>query len=188
MHRRDFLASAAALASLAAARPAAAGGEGAHAFRFASLDGGELALADWAGKPILVVNTASMCAFTPQYDALQALWDKYRDRGLIVVGAPSRDFGRQEYDDAAKIKDFCEVNFSIDFPMTEIVKVKGAGAHPFYAWAREAGRTRDLPAPRWNFHKYLIAPDGALAAAWGSTTPPDAPEIRAAIEAMLPAG
>jgi glutathione peroxidase len=186
MDRRRFLT----LAAVAGLAPAAgrAQPQGAHAFRFDSIDGGKVALADWAGRPILVVNTASRCAFTPQYDALQALWDGRRDRGLVVLGAPSRDFGRQEYEDEGAIKDFCEVNFAIDFPMTRLVKVKGPDAHPFYAWAREAGRTQDLPAPRWNFHKYLVAPDGSLAGAWGSSTPPDHPEILAAIDALLPAG
>jgi len=186
MDRRRFLTLAAATGFAPAALRATP--QGAHAFDFASIGGGRLALSDYAGRPILVVNTASRCAFTGQYEALQALWDAQRDRGLVVIGAPSRDFGRQEYEDEAAIKDFCEVNFAIDFPMTELVRVKGPSAHPFYAWARDAGRAQDLPSPRWNFHKYLIAPDGRLAGAWGSATPPDHPEILAAVEALLRAG
>ncbi|MEO0682691.1 MAG: glutathione peroxidase, partial [Pseudomonadota bacterium] len=148
MRRRSFLAVAA--ATLAAPRLARAETGSAHGFRFESLDaeGGEIALSDFAGRPVLVVNTASRCAFTPQYEALQDLWDAYRDRGLAVIGAPSRDFGRQEYAEASKIKEFCEVNFAIDFPMTRLVKVKGRDAHPFYAWAAREG---DFAAPRWNF-------------------------------------
>ncbi|MGM0585071.1 MAG: hypothetical protein ACQEUZ_10515, partial [Pseudomonadota bacterium] len=115
--RRAFLA----LPILAmAAPPLRAAGPGAHAFRFRALaePGGEIRLSDYAGRPALVVNTASRCGFTPQYDGLQALWDAYRDRGLVVIGAPSRDFGRQEYEDETRIKEFCETNFAIDFPMT----------------------------------------------------------------------
>ena len=190
MRRRTFLSRTVfGLGAAAVALPGLAEQTGtAHAFRFESLDvdGGEIALADYAGRPVLIVNTASRCGFTPQYDGLQALWDRFRDRGLTVVGAPSRDFGRQEFEDAEKIKDFCEVNFAIDFPMTSLVRVKGADAHPFYAWAREAGRAKDMPEPRWNFHKYLVAPDGSLAGSWGSSTRPDDPELRAAIEGLLP--
>lgn len=183
--RRAFLALGA--GALAAPRMARAG-VSAHGFGFASLGqpDGKLRLSDYAGRPVLVVNTASRCGFTPQYDGLQALWDRYRDRGLVVIGAPSRDFGRQEFEDSARIKDFCEVNFAIDFPMTELVRVKGADAHPFYAWARGAAAAADLPAPRWNFHKYLVGPNGTLAGAWDSATPPEAPEISRAIEALLP--
>lgn len=186
MRRRSFLAAAAAV--LAAPRLAEASStRSAHGFRFASLDveGGEIALSDYAGKPVLIVNTASRCAFTPQYEALQDLWDGYRARGLVVIGAPSRDFGRQEYESASKIKEFCEVNFAIDFPMTHLVKVKGREAHPFYAWAAKAGD--DFPAPRWNFHKYLLDGDGRLVGAWGSQTRPTDPEILDALEPLLPA-
>lgn len=186
MRRRTFLAlGAGALAAPKLARAAA----NAHGFRFEALadPSGEIRLGDYAGRPVMVVNTASRCGFTPQYDGLQALWSRYRDRGFVLVGAPSRDFGRQEFEDAGKIKAFCEVNFAIDFPMTEPVRVKGADAHPFYAWAREAAAAADLPAPRWNFHKYLLGPDGRLADAWDSATPPEAPEIARAVEALLPA-
>ena len=106
---------------------------------FPSIDGGTLDLADFRGGPVLVVNTASRCGSTPQYDGLQALWERYRDRGLTVVGVPSRSFG-QELDSAAAVKDFCEVNFAVDFPMTGLVEVTGPGAHPFYAWAAGQGQ------------------------------------------------
>ena len=185
MDRRTFLAAAAAAAASPPLR-LAADPAGAHAFVFDSIEGGVFEMAAYAGRPILVVNTASRCAFTPQYDALQALWDAQRNKGLVVLGAPSRDFGRQEYEDSAKIKEFCSVNFAIDFPMTELVRVKGEAAHPFYAWARDEARRRDLPTPRWNFHKYLVGPDGSLAGAWGSNTPPDHPEILAAVRKLLP--
>lgn len=147
---------------------------------FASIDGGELRLSDWAGQPVLVVNTASLCGFTPQYEGLQALWDTYRDRGLVVLAVPSDDF-RQELDDAAAVKEFCEVNFGLTLPMTDITPVKGEGAHPVYQWFREeAGFT-----PRWNFSKVLIGRDGRVAGTWGSQTAPLSPQIRAAVEAQL---
>lgn len=188
--RRDFLA----LSAMAFAAPALAARaeqRNAHAFVFAALDdpSGEIRLAEFAGRPVLVVNTASRCGFTPQYDGLQALWERWRDRGLVVIGAPSRDFGRQEFEDEGEIKSFCEVNFAIDFPMTELVKVKGPQAHPFYAWAAEAAQAdpRDLPTPRWNFHKYLVGPDGGLAAAFDTSVEPQDPALNRAIAALLPA-
>ena len=107
----------------------------AHQFTFDSIEGGELPLSDFAGKAVLVVNTASRCGFTPQYSELQELWSRYRSRGLVVLGVPSNDFGGQEPGTKAEIKTFCEVNFDVDFPMTDKVRVKGDEAHPFYAWA-----------------------------------------------------
>lgn len=165
---------------------ASAGAEpppGAFAYSFVAIDGEPMPLAQWQGRPVLVVNTASMCGFTPQYTGLQALWERYRERGLVVLGVPSADFGGQEYDDNAQIKSFCEVNFAVDFPMTEKVQVKGSGTHPLFAWLRaQAG---DAAGPRWNFWKYLIAPDGSLAGYWPSQTEPDAAPLTAAIEARL---
>lgn len=149
----------------------------AHQFSFPSIDGGAIVLADNAGAPTLVVNTASRCGFTEQYDGLQALWETYRDQGLLLVGVPSNDF-RQELADEAAVKHFCEVNFGIDFPMTEILNVRGAAASPFFAWVGEQNA-----APRWNFHKYLLDGDGDLVRAYPSTTPPRA--IARDIEALL---
>lgn len=156
----------------------------AHEFVFPGIDGGFLRLAEFSGRPVLVVNTASRCGFTYQYDGLQALYDRYRARGLVVLGVPSDDFGGQELASEAEVKSFCAVNFSIDFPMTAITRVRGDGAHPFYAWA--AGELGPDKTPRWNFHKYLVGPDGALVSAFGTRTEPDAPEVVAAIEALLP--
>lgn len=147
---------------------------------FASIDGGTLSVEDWRGHPVLVVNTASLCAFTPQYEGLQALYDEYRDRGLIVLAVPSADF-RQELESEAEVKDFCEVNYDLDLPMTEITSVRGATAHPFFAAVRdEAGFE-----PNWNFNKILIGPDGEVAGTWRSLAKPTAPTIRRAIEAAL---
>ncbi len=156
----------------------------AHAFSFRSIDGTPLPLSDFRGKALLVVNTASQCGFTPQYAGLEALWQRYRDRGLVVLGVPSNDFGSQEPGSAAAIKEFCAVNFDIDFPLAEKTHVRGADAHPFYRWAAEQAGL--LGVPRWNFHKYLIAPDGRLLDWFSSVTPPDAERLRHAVEAALP--
>ncbi|MEM0937810.1 MAG: glutathione peroxidase [Pseudomonadota bacterium] len=158
----------------------AAGAGPAEPFSFPSIDGGTLSLGDWAGRPVLVVNTASRCAFTPQYDALQALYDIYRDRGLVVLAVPSNDF-RQELASEAEVRAFCEVNFGLDLPMTEILSVRGRDAHPFYRWMDEVHGFR----PRWNFNKVLLGPDGAPVATFGSQTKPTAREVTARIEAML---
>lgn len=157
----------------------------AHEFSFRSIDGGPLPLSRYRGKVLLVVNTASLCGFTPQYADLQAVWQRYRKRGLIVLGVPSNDFGGQEPGSEAKIKQFCEVNFDVDFPMTSKVRVKGAEAHPFYQWAsRKLGAKA---APKWNFHKYLVDPKGRIVAWYPSATRPTAPEVTRTIERHLPA-
>lgn len=150
---------------------------GAHAFVFESIDGGPLALADYAGRPVLVVNTASRCGYTYQYAGLQELWERYRERGLVVLGVPSGDF-RQELASEKEVKAFCAVNFSIDFPMTAITSVRGPDAHPFFAWAAKIEE-----APSWNFNKYLVAPDGALIGHWGSQVRPAS--LAEEIEALL---
>ena len=156
---------------------------GAYDFVFESIDGEKLPLNAFRGKVILVVNTASRCGFTRQYKALQSLWSKYRNQGLIVLGIPSNDFGRQEPADESEIKTFCEVNFNVDFPMTSKVNVKGESAHPFYKWARD--EMGSIAIPRWNFHKYLIAADGRLIDWFASTTDPESKRLVSAIEALL---
>jgi glutathione peroxidase len=156
----------------------------AYQFEFGSLDGGTLPLASWRGHPVLVVNTASFCGYTPQYRDLEALWRRYRERGLVVLGVPSNDFGAQEPGSAAEIKQFCETNYQIDFPLTEKYRVIGGGAHPFYRWV--AAQLGEAGTPRWNFHKYLIGPDGTLAGAWPSQIGPLDPAITGEIETMLP--
>lgn len=147
---------------------------------FENIDGGTLNLSQWAGQPVLVVNTASRCGFTPQYEGLQALYDAYRDKGLVVLAVPSDDFN-QELDSAEAVKDFCEITFGLDLPMTDITPVKGADAHPFF----QSVKAQTGFSPKWNFNKILIAPDGSVAGTWGSTTRPDARPIRRAIEALL---
>ena len=154
----------------------------AHDFEFKSIDGKPMKMSAFAGKPVLVVNTASKCGLTPQYAGLQALAEKYRDR-LVVLGVPSNDFGGQEPGSEAEIKGFCEVTYGVDFPMTEKQVVIGSGAHPFYKWiAAELG---EGAAPRWNFYKYLIAPDGKIAGAWPSTVKPTSAAITKEIDKLL---
>jgi len=173
-----------ALAVTVSPASAAASDAGAHAFSFTSIEGEPLPLASFAGKTLLVVNTASFCGFTHQYAALQELWERYRDRGLVVVGVPSNDFGGQEPGSESEIKQFCEVNFSVDFPLTTKEHVKGEAAHPFYKWAgRELG---PAAGPRWNFHKYLVSPDGRLAGWFPTMMSPTSDEVTAAVEAHLP--
>lgn len=147
---------------------------------FASIDGGTLAIEDWRGRPVLVVNTASLCAFTPQYAGLQALYDRYRDAGLIVLAVPSNDF-RQELGSEAEVKDFCEINYDLDLPMTEITSVRGAKAHPFFAAVREETGFE----PAWNFSKILLDREGEVVGTWGSVTKPQARAITRAIDAKL---
>ena len=173
------------LAGLLLATGALAGsaGQTAHDFSFTAIDGGPLSLSEFAGQPVRVVKTASRCGFTRQYGELQDVWERYRDRGLVVLGVPSNDFGGQEPGTEAEIKEFCEVNFSVDFPMTAKVAVRGAEAHPFYAWA--ASELGEATVPRWNFHKYLLGRDGRLVDWFSTPTPPDAPPVLAAIESAL---
>lgn len=153
----------------------------AQAFTFDNIDGGVHDTDDWAGRPVLVVNTASRCGFTPQYEGLQALQDTYAARGLVVLAVPSDDF-RQELASASEVKEFCEVTFGLSLPMTDITHVKGDAAHPFYKWVKaESGFE-----PGWNFNKVLIGADGEVKATWGSMTRPGSRAITTAIEAELP--
>ena len=158
--------------------------EDAYRFEFVSLDGDTLPLAAWRGRPVLVVNTASYCGYTPQYADLEALWQRYRERGLVVLGVPSNDFGRQEPGSAAEIGAFCQTRYGVDFPLAEKTRVVGAEAHPFYRWI--AATLGEAGTPRWNFHKYLIGPDGELAGTWPSQVSPTDPRIIAEIEPLLP--
>lgn len=148
---------------------------------FTAIEGGPLPLSQFKGKAVLVVNTASLCGYTSQYEGLQALWQGYRDKGLVVLGVPSNDFGGQEPGSESQIKEFCAVNFAIDFPMTAKVAVTGPGAHPFFKWA-----AAEKGPPKWNFHKYLLAPDGTLVAAFPSSVAPQSAQLKAAIEKVLP--
>jgi glutathione peroxidase len=158
--------------------------EDAYRFQFVSIDGESLPLDAWRGRPVLVVNTASFCGYTPQYSELEVLWQRYRDRGLVVLGVPSNDFGRQEPGSAGEIKEFCTTNYSVDFPLTEKCRVIGGEAHPFYRWV--ADNLGEAGTPRWNFHKYLVGPDGQLAGAWPAQVAPTDRRITGEIERLLP--
>ncbi len=155
----------------------------AHDFSFHKLTGGEIALRQFAGKPILVVNVASACGFTPQYRELQSLWEAKKDAGLIVLGVPSNDFGAQEQGNEEAIKTFCDAQYHITFPMTGKVDIGGQNRHPFYEWiAKELGAEA---LPRWNFHKFLIGKDGHIEAAFPSKVTPLGPTMIAAVEKAL---
>lgn len=151
----------------------------AHDFTFTSIEGKPLSMKDFAGKPVLLVNTASACGLTPQYKGLQALWEAEKDNGVVVLGVPSNDFGAQEPGSETEVKEFCEVRYGVTFPLTAKNPVIGPNAHPLYKWIGE--QTGESGLPKWNFHKYLIGKDGSLKSVFGSRTEPDAPEIKAAI-------
>ena len=152
-----------------------AAGKTAHDFTFSAITGGEINLADYKGRTLLVVNTASECGFTPQYGDLQRLWERYKDRGLVVLGVPSNDFGAQEPGTDAEIHDFCTATYHVDFPMTAKQHVTGADAHPFYAWVASEGGDAAIPA--WNFHKLLIGPDGTFLRSFSSKVTPMSDEL-----------
>jgi glutathione peroxidase len=155
----------------------------AYDFQLENLEGGKLDLQQFAGRPLLVVNTASKCGFTPQYQGLQAVWSAYRDRGLVVIGVPSNDFGAQEPGDAAEIGAFCTRNYGVTFPMAGKVHVKGAEAHPLFRWFGEQGGM--LSKPRWNFFKYVVAKDGSLASWFSSVTKPESAKLRAVLDRVV---
>jgi glutathione peroxidase len=145
------------------------------------LDGGELDLSEWRGHPTLIVNTASKCGFTPQYEGLQSLYERYHGQGLNVLGSPSGDFADQEFDDSSEIGAFCQKNFGVQFPLTERTSVR---QKPDPLW-QELTSQPNSAAPKWNFTKYLVAADGRVVGHWGSAVKPDDEKIISAIEAAL---
>jgi glutathione peroxidase len=157
----------------------------AYDFSFKTIDGKPLPLTEFRGKVVLVVNTASKCGLTPQYAGLEDLYKAYRDQGLVVVGVPANDFGKQEPGTNDEIAAFCTTRFAVDFPMAAKETVIGGEAHPFYRWAAET--LGEDSAPKWNFHKYLIGKDGALVGVFGSRMAPDDPAILKAIKDALAA-
>ena len=138
-------------------------------------------LCQYQGKVVLVVNTASYCGFTGQYEGLQKLYDTYKDRGLVVLGVPSNDFGAQEPGSNEQVKDFCERTYKVKFPMLEKSVVTGNTASPLYRQLTDATGQ----APKWNFHKYLIGLDGKAAGAFGSRVTPQSDELKQAVERLL---
>ncbi len=150
--------------------------------QFVSLqDGKPMSLCQYAGKVILVVNTASYCGFTSQYDGLEKLYARLKDRGLVVLGFPSNDFGEQEPGSNKEIADFCRLTYGVEFPMVGKTVVRGTGANPFYRQLIEITGSR----PKWNFHKYLINRDGSKVLAFTSLTSPDDRDLLARIEEFL---
>lgn len=150
-------------------------------FSFQSIDGGEIILSDYKGKAILIANTASFCGFTYQYEGLQKLYEKYKEKGLTVIAIPSADF-MQEYDSNDEVKEFCETNFHLTFPISEITKITGVNSHSFYGWLNQTMEYK----PRWNFNKILISPDGNVQKFFGSTSNPTSEKILNSIEEILP--
>ena len=155
----------------------------AYDFSFETLQGQPYPLKALAGRPLVVVNTASKCGFTPQYKGLEAVWRDHKDTGLVVIGVPSNDFGAQEPGSADEISAFCELNYGVDFPMMAKVHVKGPQAHPFFKWAGSQGGF--MAAPKWNFFKYLIGKDGQLTEWFSSVTAPDSGKFQAAVSKLL---
>lgn len=155
----------------------------AHDFTFAGLDGRQLPLAQFKSKVLLVVNTASECGFTPQYEGLEELWKTYGGRGLVVIGVPSNDFGGQEPGTAGEIANFCKINYGVTFPLAGKTVVKGLEAHPFYRWAVQ--QSGEAGAPKWNFHKYLIGRDGQFLAWFSTQAKPTGSKIKTAVESAL---
>jgi glutathione peroxidase len=164
-----FLAGALAAPHAALAQSPAMSRITAYAFSFTGLDGGDIRLSDYTGKPILVVNTASQCGYTPQFTGLQQLYTRFHDKGLMVVGVPSNDFGGQEPGTPVEIMKTAHEEYGVRFPLAAKTDVKGKSPHPFYKWA---AAERPLETPRWNFHKYLIGRDGRIAAVFATAIEP----------------
>ena len=148
-----------------------------------NISGEELDLNQFKGKTILLVNVASKCGFTKQYTDLQLLYEKYKEQGLVVIGMPSNQFGGQEPGSNKEIKDFCETNFNITFPITDKVDVKGKNAHDIYVWAKENYGKSTIP--KWNFHKILINRDGKIEDTYASFTEPTSKKIVKKLEKLL---
>lgn len=154
-----------------------------HDFTLVGIDGKPMPLAQFDGKVVLLVNTASECGYTGQYEGLEKLWLNYKDTGLVIVGVPSNDFGAQEQGNAEEIATFCKINYGVTFPLADKTVVKGAKADPVYVWAKaEAGA---LGSPKWNFHKYLFGRDGKFVDWFSTPTEPTSEKITKAIERAL---
>jgi glutathione peroxidase len=154
----------------------------AYAFSFAGLEGGNIHLSDYAGKPILVVNTASQCGYTPQFAGLQQLFSRYHDKGLMIVGVPSNDFGGQEPGTPVDIIKTANEEYGVRFPLAAKTDVRGKNPHPFYKWAASE---RPLETPHWNFHKYLVGRDGHIAAVFPTEVEPNDARVIQAITKEL---
>ncbi len=154
----------------------------AYDHKFNSIDGGQIKLSDYKDKVIVVVNVASRCGYTPQYEDLQTLYDKYKSRDLIVIGVPTNNF-KQEPGTNNQIKDFCETNFGITFPLTEKINVIGTNSHSFYKWAKEDFGISAIP--KWNFHKIIIGKNGKIQDTFASFTKPTSKKFIKLIEKLI---
>ena len=148
-------------------------------FEFNSIDGNKIKLSDFKNKVLVVVNVASRCGYTPQYEGLQMLWSNYKNKNLVVIGVPTNNF-KQEPGNNKEIKDFCETNFGINFPMTEKTNVIGKDAHPFYKWAKKNHGIGAIP--KWNFHKIVIGKNGKVVDTFASFTKPTSDKFLNLIE------
>lgn len=156
----------------------------AYDFEFENISGVEkIRLDNYRNQPMLIVNTASLCGFTPQYTNLEILWQKYKKSGLIVIAIPSNDFGHQEPGTNKAIAEFCQTNFNISFLITARTKVIGHNAHPFFHWSRQ--RLGWLSGPKWNFYKYLVNKNGELVNWFAPFTSPTSPKLQNIIEVQL---
>ena len=155
----------------------------AYDFNFNDLDGSQLELSGYKNKVIIVVNVASQCGFTSQYEDMQKIWEKYQNKGVVMLGVPSNDFGNQEPGNSSEIKNFCEAKFGITFPMTEKVSVKGEEAHSFYKWAKK--NYGNSAVPKWNFHKIIIDKSGRVSETFSSITNPSSKKFIKTIENLL---
>ena len=151
-------------------------------FQIKSINGETIKFKDYENKIILMVNTASYCGFTKQYDDLQKLWEKFRSDGLVVLGIPSNSFNQEKKEDK-EVKEFCDVNFDINFPLSSITEVKGENAHEIYKWAQK--NYGNSAIPKWNFHKILINRDGKIEDTYSSFTKPSSSKIVSKIEKLL---
>ena len=154
----------------------------AYNYEFNGLDGGLIKLSEFKNKVIVVVNVASRCGYTPQYKDLQKLWSTYKEKNLIVIGVPTNNF-RQEPGSNKEIKNFCETNFGISFPMTEKINVIGNNSHPFYKWARNSYGMGAIP--KWNFHKIIIDRNGKIIDTFNSFTKPSSKKFIKIIEKLI---
>lgn len=156
----------------------------AHDFSVTALDGTPMPLSQWAGQPLLLVNVASRCGFTPQYTGLEKLWQRYRDQGLVVIGFPCNQFRQQEPGDAAQIQSFCQLDYGVSFPLAAKLDVNGPAADPLWQWLRRQKRgVLGTTAIKWNFTKFLVGRDGQVRARYAPTVRPESIEadIRAAL-------
>ena len=155
----------------------------AHSFSFTSIEGQPMPMSGFKGKAVLLVNTASACGLTPQYKGLEQLWQAYKDKGLVVLGVPSNDFGAQEPGTEEEIKTFCERRYGVDFPLTSKEHVVGGSAHPLYQWIKQ--ELGEGAVPVWNFQKYLIGKNGDLKAVFNPKVTPESAELKTAIDEAL---